>query len=183
MTADASRSCLGLATCVGSATRQIVDTRVLLTAAVPPALPGSSMSRGSLAPPLDAITRLFRSARRRRHTPGNGPYEAGQLAGDRAGDDIGRLATAGESAIARAQPQLRVPGDLTDRPGLLLLPEPQLAADPRREAVTPGRLDLSRQPVAPGLGGLDRGDVVLKHDVMRRLLERLEREKFLAEAI
>ena len=69
MTADASRSCLGLATCVGSATRQIVDTRVLLTAAVPPALPGSSMSRGSLAPPLDAITRLFRSARRRRHAP------------------------------------------------------------------------------------------------------------------
>ena len=51
MTADASRSCLGLATSVGSATRQIVDTRVLLTAAVPPALPGSSMSRGSLAPP------------------------------------------------------------------------------------------------------------------------------------
>src|SRR6516164_8092812 len=69
MTVDASRSCLGLATSVGSATRQIVDTRVLLTAAVPPALPGSSMSRGSLAPPLDAITRLFRSARRRRHAP------------------------------------------------------------------------------------------------------------------
>ena len=43
MTADASRSCLGLATSVGSATRQIVETRVLLTAAVPPALPGSSM--------------------------------------------------------------------------------------------------------------------------------------------
>jgi len=43
MTADASRSCLGLATSVGSAIRQIVDARVLLTAAVPPALPGSSM--------------------------------------------------------------------------------------------------------------------------------------------
>ena len=71
MTADTSRSCLGLATSVGSATRQIVDTRVLLTAAVPPALPGSSMSRGSLAPPLDAITRLSRSARRGRHGPAN----------------------------------------------------------------------------------------------------------------
>src|ERR1700739_3695142 len=143
MTADASRSCLGLATSVGSAIRQIVDTRVLLTAAVPPALPGSSMSRGSLASPLDAITRLFRSARRRRHAPGNGPDEAGQLAGDRAGDDIGRLATAGESAIARAQPPLRVPGDLAGLPGLLLLPEPQLEADPGREKGNPGR---SHQP-------------------------------------
>src|ERR1700739_4000226 len=42
MTADTSRSCLGLATSVGSAIRQIVDTRVLLTAAVPPALPGGA---------------------------------------------------------------------------------------------------------------------------------------------
>src|SRR5207244_4771056 len=126
MTVDASRSCLGLGTCVGSAIRQIVFTRVLLTAAAPPALPGSSMSSGSLAPPLDAITRLFRSARRRRHAPGNGPDEACQLAGDRGGDDIGRLAAAGELAIARAQSELRLPGDLADRPGLLLLPQPQL---------------------------------------------------------
>jgi hypothetical protein len=37
---DASRSCLGLGTCVGSATRQIVVARVLLTATAPPALPG-----------------------------------------------------------------------------------------------------------------------------------------------
>jgi hypothetical protein len=42
MTVDASRSCLGLATSVGSAIRQIVVARVLLTAAMPPALPGSS---------------------------------------------------------------------------------------------------------------------------------------------
>ena len=32
MTADASRSCLGLATCVGSAIRQIVDARVTFVA-------------------------------------------------------------------------------------------------------------------------------------------------------
>ncbi len=51
MTVDASRSCLGLVTCVGSAIRQIVDARVLLTATVPPALPGRSVSDGSLAPP------------------------------------------------------------------------------------------------------------------------------------
>src|SRR6516164_9242416 len=136
MTADASRSCLGLATSVGSAIRQIVDARVLQTAAVPPALPGSSMSRGSLAPPLDAITRLFRSAHRRRHAPGNGPDEAGQLTRDRGGDHIGRLATAGELAIAGTKPKLRLRGDLAVRLGLFLLPEQQLATDPRREAVT-----------------------------------------------
>jgi hypothetical protein len=51
MTVDASRSCLGLATSIGSEIRQIVDARVLLAAAAPPALPGSSMSNGSLAPP------------------------------------------------------------------------------------------------------------------------------------
>jgi hypothetical protein len=56
MTVDASRSCLSLATCVRSATRQIVDARVLLTATVPPALPGRSVSDGSPAPPLDVIT-------------------------------------------------------------------------------------------------------------------------------
>ena len=80
MTVDASRSCLGLETCVGSATRQIVVDRVLLTAT--PALPSSSVSGGSLAPPLDAITGFFRSARCRRHAPGDGPDEAGQFTGD-----------------------------------------------------------------------------------------------------
>src|SRR5215471_9588852 len=51
MTVDASRSCLGLGTCVGSATRQIVDARVLPTATAPPAVTGSSVASGSLAPP------------------------------------------------------------------------------------------------------------------------------------
>src|ERR1700738_527918 len=132
MTVDASRSCLGLVTSIGSAIRQIVDARVLLAAAAPPALPGSSMSNGSLAPPLDAITRFFRSARSRRHAPGEGPDEAGQLAGDRGGDDIGRFAGAGELAIARTQPQLRFPGDLADRLWPVLLPEQSLAAEPGR---------------------------------------------------
>src|SRR6202048_3221365 len=135
MTVDASRSCLGLATSIGSAIRQIVVARVLLTAAAPPALPGSSVSGGSLAPPSEAVTRLFRSPRRRRHAPGDGPDEAGQLAGDRGRDDIGRLGAAGELAIARPQPQLRLPGDLTDRLGLALLSQQQLTADPGREAV------------------------------------------------
>jgi hypothetical protein len=119
-----------LATSIGSEIRQIVVSRVILAAAAPPALPGSNVSNGSLAPPLDAITRFFRSARCRRHAPGDGPDEADQLAGDRGSDDIGRFAAAGELAIARAQPQLRFPGDLADRLGLLLLPQQQLAADP-----------------------------------------------------
>src|SRR6516164_9768922 len=100
MTVDASRSCLGLGTCVGSATRQIVVARVLLTATAPPALPGGSMSGGSLAPPCDAITGFLRSASRRRHALGDG--------------------------------------------GLLLLPKPQFAADPGREAIGPVRLDEPR---------------------------------------
>jgi len=33
-------------------------------------------------------------------------------------------------------------------------------------------LDLRRQPIAPGRGGLDRRDVVLEHDMMHRLRER-----------
>src|SRR5262245_813803 len=152
MTVDASWSCLGLATCVGSASRQIVHARVLLTATAPPALPGSSMSDGSLAPPCDAITEFLRSARYRRHTPGDGPNEACQLAGDRGRDDSGRLAGARELAVACAQPQLRFPGDLADRPGLLLLSEPQLAAHPGREAVGPGRLD--QQPAGGAVAGL-----------------------------
>src|SRR4029077_17338865 len=152
MTVDASWSCLGLETCVGSVLRQIVFARVLLTATVPPALPSSSVSGGSLAPPLDAITGFFRSARCRRHAPGDGPDEAGQLAGDRGGDDVGRLTGARELAIACAQPQLRPPGDLADWLGLLLRPQQQLAADPCRETVTPGRLD--QQPTSGAVAGL-----------------------------
>jgi hypothetical protein len=38
MTVDTSRSCLGLGTCVGSAIRQIVEARVLLTATDAPSL-------------------------------------------------------------------------------------------------------------------------------------------------
>src|SRR3954452_16327563 len=71
MIVDASRSCLGLGTCVGLVTRQLVDARVLLTATAPPALPGSSVSEGLLAPPVDAITSFPRSTSRQRHLPGN----------------------------------------------------------------------------------------------------------------
>src|ERR1700756_4188172 len=152
MTVDTSRSCLGLGTCVGSAIRQIVHARVLLTATAPPALPGSPMLAGSLPPPLAAIIGLVRSVCRHRHLPGDGPHEASEFAGDRGGDDVGRLAGAGKFAIARAQPQLRLPRDLADRPRLLLLPEQQLTADPGGKAVAPGRLD--QQSTGGAVAGL-----------------------------
>ena len=55
--------------------------------------------------------------------PGDGPNKACRLAGDRGSDDIGWLAAASKLAIAGIQPQLRFPGDLADRLGLLLLPK------------------------------------------------------------
>src|SRR5258705_4137631 len=113
MTVDTSRSCLGLATSVGSAIRQIVDARVLLTATAPPALPGSPKLSGSLAPPLAAIISLVRSVCRHRHLPGDGPHEASEFAGDRGGDDVGRLAGAGEPAIARPQPHVPLPSEVS----------------------------------------------------------------------
>src|SRR5215472_12178637 len=152
MTVDASRSCLGLGTCVEPMVRQIVDARVLLPAAAPPALPSGSMSARSLAPPLDAITRVPRSACHRRHAAGDGPDEACQFTGDRGSDDIGRLAGAGEPAIAGTKPGLSFPGDLANWFGLLLLTQQQFPADPRREAVAPGRLD--QQPASRAVAGL-----------------------------
>src|ERR1700752_3293545 len=100
MTVHASWSCLGLETWVGSAIRQIVLARVLLTATAPPALPGSPMLGGSLAPPMAVLRCLVGSVCRPRLLPGDGADEARQFAGDRGGDNFGRLAGAGEPAIA-----------------------------------------------------------------------------------
>src|SRR6516225_4122634 len=151
MTVDASRSCLGLGTCVGSAIWQIVDARVLLTATAPPALPGSRMLGGWLAPPLAVLMGLLRSCCYC-HLPGDGPDEASEFAGDRGGDNVGRLAGADEAAIARAQPQLPLPGDVSDQLGLALLAQQHLAAEPGREAVAPCRLD--QQPAGSSIAGL-----------------------------
>jgi len=49
----------------------------------------------------DGIMRFSCSARWDRHLSGDGPQETRQLAGDRGGDDIGRLAGTGELAVAR----------------------------------------------------------------------------------
>ena len=135
MTVDASRSCLGLETCVGSAIRQIVVARVLLTAAVPPALPGSRLLEVLPAPPLPVITRFLQSACGDGHLASNGPNKASQFAGDRGSDDIGGFAGAGEPAVARAQPHLSLPGDLADRFGLVFLTQSQVTTDPSWEAI------------------------------------------------
>src|SRR5271155_2512901 len=116
--------------------RQIVVARVLLTAAVPPALPVSAWRRVLSAPPLPVITRFLGSACGDRPLASDGPDKAGEFAGDCGGDDIGGFAGPGEFAIARAQPHLSLPGDVADRLGLLFLAQPQVAADPGREAVT-----------------------------------------------
>src|SRR5271165_4893886 len=110
-------------------------------------LPGSRLSKVLPAPPLLVITRSLQSACRYSDLAGNGPDETGQLARNRGGDDVGRLAGAGELAIAGTQSGLGFPGDLADRSGLFLLSQQQLAADPRREAIAPGRLD--QQPAGP----------------------------------
>src|ERR1700746_1054803 len=153
MTVDASRSCLGLGTCVGSAvTRQIVHARVLLTATVPPALPGSRMSDCSLGTPLDGIRPVLRSARGHRDAAGDGPNEARQFPSDRSGDDVGRLSGSSEPAIAGAQSHLPLPRDIADQLGLVLLAQQQFATDPCREAITPGGLD--QQPAGGAVAGL-----------------------------
>src|SRR5580658_5572302 len=99
MTVDASRSYLGLVTCVGSAIRQIVDARVLLTVTVPPALPGNRRLVFLTVPPLLVTTRFLQSACRYCELAGDGPDKAHQFAGDGGGDDIGGFAGAGETAI------------------------------------------------------------------------------------
>src|SRR5262249_61716085 len=103
MTVDASRSCLGLATSVGSAIRQIVDARVLLAAAAPPALPGSRMVSGSLAAPMGAIVGLVRSVCRHRHLPGDGPHTACTFAGDQRGYAVAPLCGARAPSMEREQ--------------------------------------------------------------------------------
>jgi hypothetical protein len=115
MTGDTSRNCLDLVTSVGSTIRQIVDARVLQTAAAPPALPGGGVAARSLAHPSDAITPFTQSTRCRwRQAARDRPDEACQFAGDCGSDDIGRLASANELAIAGAEPNIRLPGDLAN---------------------------------------------------------------------
>jgi hypothetical protein len=150
MTVDASRSCLGLGTWVGSAIRQMVDARALPTAAMPPALPARSASDGSLAPPLLVTTRFLQSTCRYCDLAGDSPDKAGQFAGDRRSNNIGGLAASGEAAIARAQPHLPFPGDVADqfrlvfwrsRNSRLIRPESGSTTPPRSTA---GALRCSR---------------------------------------
>jgi hypothetical protein len=78
---------------------------------------------------------------RRLSDAGDCPDKADHFAGDRGGDHDLRLAGRSQTAIPRAQPQLGFPGERADCPGLALLPQQQLAAEPCWEAVGPSRLD------------------------------------------
>src|SRR5437870_12514493 len=82
------------------------------------------------------------------------------------------FAGAGEPAIARAQPQLPLPGVVPDQPGLALLPQQQLAAKPGREAVAPCRLE--QQPAGGGIAGL--GDATAFDAATARVFRRHQPE-------
>jgi len=125
---------LPLAACVGSMIPQIVFARVLLTAAVRPALPGTACGRvrwrlpwmgsgGFPDQPAGIVT--CRATAQRKPASSRAIAAVTTLAG---------LAGAGELAVPRAEPQLRLPGGLTDRPRLRLLAEQQLTADAGRES-------------------------------------------------
>jgi hypothetical protein len=88
------------------------------------------------------------------HHPGDRPDEADHLARDRRGHDHLGLAGRGQAAVAVAEAQLRLPGDLADRLGQAFDPVEQLAADPGLHAVGPGALDQN----AAGMGVAGLGD-------------------------
>ena len=67
---------------------------------------------------------------------------------------------------------VRLPGNVADRLGLLLLSQKQLAADPRREAVTPGRLD--QQPAGRAVAGF--GEAAASDACTARMLARHQPE-------
>src|ERR1700730_12173019 len=125
MTVDASRSGLGLATSVGSAIRR----------PRPQPCPEVACRMVRWRLPWMRSRGVVQSDQHDRPVAGTVVAEPRQSTGDRSGHHIGRFAGAGELTIARAQPKLRLPGDLADRFGLSLSPEQQLTADPGREAI------------------------------------------------
>ena len=83
-----------------------------------------------------------------RDLPPDSPKKGGHLPSDCRHDD-GQLFTRGaEAAIASAQTDLRLPGDVAHGLGQPFEPRSQGLADPRRITIGPGRLD-ERPPRAP----------------------------------
>ena len=152
MTGGTSQSCFGLVACVGSVIRQIVLCEGSPDRGRALGLAWQQHVDRSRAPRLDVSTRFSRSARRDRHLPGDGqrkPASSGAIAA------VTTLAGLPVRASwrSRAQPQLRLPGDLADRPRSRRLAERRLTADPRREAAAPDRLDQqSTDGAVAGLG-------------------------------
>ena len=86
---------------------------------------------------------------------GDLPAVAGELAGDRDGDDpVGFAPCVFELAPARVEPSLRAPGDVDDLRCLPALAALERFADHGPAAVVVGRLD--QQPA--GVGGAGLGD-------------------------
>src|SRR3954452_10661277 len=83
-----------------------------------------------------------RSARRLQlDLAGDRPDEADHLASDRGGDHHLGLAGGDQMPIARAEPGLRLPGNVADVVRQRLEEVVKLAADPYRHAIGPGPLD------------------------------------------
>jgi hypothetical protein len=102
MTVNASWSCLGLGTCVW-----VGDPAVSGCEGSPNHDRASGFAQQQhvewfASASLRWIIGLLRSARSRRHAPGDSPNKARQLTCDRGSNDIGWLAGAGELTIARA---------------------------------------------------------------------------------
>src|SRR3990172_3521124 len=138
MTFDASWSCLGLGTSVGSMTRLLVDARVLLTVTTSPTLPVNRMAGCSSAPPLVEDHRGL--SLDRGNLPRDCPDEACQLAGNRRRHHIRRLSGERELTVASAQPELGFPGNVADRLRQGFLAQTLLATDAGLEAVGACRL-------------------------------------------
>ena len=84
---------------------------------------------------------------------GDLPAEAGELAGDRDGDDpVGFLAGVFELAPAGVQAALCAPGDIDHLRRLVALAKLEVPADAWMPAVVIGRLD--QQPAGVGRAGL-----------------------------
>ena len=94
----------------------------------------------------------------------NGPKKGGHLAGDR-GDDNRRLLAGGdEPAVAGAEPDLCLPGDVADGFWQRLDPGAQHLADPRRLAVGPSSFDEH----APGATIAGEGEASPTHGLTNR---------------
>jgi hypothetical protein len=106
---------------------------------------GHKSSDGS-SPPFALRSRVCAAGERGRSLrgrdlPSDRPQESGHLAGNRSHDDGRLLAHGAEAAIASAQTDLRLPGDVAHRLRQPFEPRPQGLADPCGITIGPRPLD------------------------------------------